>query len=106
MTPKRPKALKWIGDMYGDGRPVQFINDVEPRDYNEEETAQLSQEQLASARHSGLYREVPQPQKKNSAKETIANDPANHQDPADPGADSTVSEVAPESVPDAEGTGE
>ena len=68
MTPKRPKELKWIGKTYGDGRPVEYINDVEPRDYSEEETAQLTQDQLASARRSGLYREVAQPEPKAPAK--------------------------------------
>lgn len=73
MTPKRPKALKWTGTMYGDGRPVEFINDLEPRDYDDAETAQLSQDQLASARRSGLYREVhaPEPKKKAAPKKTV-----------------------------------
>lgn len=58
MTPKRPKELKWIGAGYPDGRPVEFIQIVEPKDHNEEETDALSNEQLAAARHSGLYEEI------------------------------------------------
>jgi len=58
MTPKRPKELKWIGKMLPDGRPMYFVNDVEPRDYTEQETDELTQDQLQSARSSGLYREV------------------------------------------------
>lgn len=58
MTAKRPKELKWIGKNYGDGRPVEFIQTVEPKDHNAEETDALSDDQLAAARHSGLYEEV------------------------------------------------
>ena len=58
MTPKRPKELKWIGKELPDGRPVYFVNDLEPRDYTESETNELTQDQLQSARSSGLYREV------------------------------------------------
>lgn len=58
MTPKRPKELKWIGKMLPDGRPIYFVNDVEPRDYTEQETDALTQDQLQSARSSGLYREI------------------------------------------------
>ncbi len=64
MTPKRPQELKWIGKNYGDGRPVEFIHDLEPRDHSEEETSALSQDQLASARSSGLYKEVHAPEPK------------------------------------------
>lgn len=55
MTAKRPKELKWIGKDLPDGRPIYFINDVEPRDYSEEETATLTDEQIAHALSSGLY---------------------------------------------------
>jgi hypothetical protein len=58
MAPKRPKALKWIGDNLPDGRPVAFIQTVEPKDYSEEEVAFLSNDQLTAARHSGLYKEI------------------------------------------------
>jgi hypothetical protein len=68
MTPRRPKALKWIGDNLPDGRPVEFIQTVEPRDHDEDETAALTQEQLSAVRHSGLYREVAFP----AAKDTKA----------------------------------
>ena len=55
MTVKRPKELKWIGETYGDGRPVQFISNVEPRSFSPEETATLTDEQITSALQSGLY---------------------------------------------------
>ncbi len=55
MTTKRPKELKWVGENYGDGRPVYFLNNVEPRDHSEEETAALSDEQINDALKSGLY---------------------------------------------------
>lgn len=58
MSTKRPKALRWIGDMLPDGRPVAFIQIVEPRDHDEAETAALSDEQIALALHSGLYEAV------------------------------------------------
>lgn len=58
MTVKRPKALKWIGQNYGDGRPVEFINDVEPRDHSPEETDALSIDQISNALKSGLYEPV------------------------------------------------
>lgn len=100
MTPKRPKALKWTGDNLPDGRPIRFINDVEPRDYDEDETDALTQDQLQSARSSGLYREVPQseskskkqPKKKVDAPdepdETVAVEPADDAaEPAQEGED-------------------
>ena len=58
MAPKRPKALKWIGDNLPDGRPVAFIQTVEPKDYSEDEVVFLSNDQLTAARHSGLYKEI------------------------------------------------
>ena len=76
MTPKRPKELKWIGKNLPDGRPVEFVNDVEPRDYTESETAELTQDQLQSARSSGLYREVHGSDKaKKVVKNTAEKDP-------------------------------
>ncbi len=67
MTPKRPKSLKWIGEMYPDGRPARFLDFVPARDLDEAETDALDQDQLAVIRQSGLYREVAQPEAKKSA---------------------------------------
>jgi hypothetical protein len=64
MTPKRPKSLKWIGEMYPDGRPARFLDFLPPEDIDEARTDALSQEQLADIRASGLYREVHPPEKK------------------------------------------
>ncbi len=55
MSAKRPKELKWVGETYGDGRPVQFLQDLEPRDYTAAETEVLTDEQVTSALKSGLY---------------------------------------------------
>ena len=84
MTPKRPKELKWIGKELPDGRPIYFVHDVEPRDYTESETAELTQEQLQSARSSGLYREVhgaDKPTKVVRKSEPTEADNAQHQAP-------------------------
>ena len=101
MPAKRPKALKWIGDNYGDGRPVNFINDVEPRDYTETETAELTNEQLTSARQSGLYREVHGSDKATKVvKNTAEKDPDHHQAPG-----SDAEEIEPENVASEESDG-
>src|SRR4051812_122827 len=105
MTPKRPKELKWIGKTYGDGRPVEFINDVEPRDYDEAETAELSQDQLASARRSGLYREVAPPEpKKKTAKTTAKAKPAAVEQPVDHETAGDTPDTAAEPAPEGEGS--
>ena len=65
MTPKRPKSLKWIGEMYPDGRPARFLEFVPPRDLTEAETDALDQEQLRIIRqHDDLYKEVHAPEPK------------------------------------------
>ena len=60
MTAKRPKALKWTGVMFPDGRPERHLAEygIPPRDLTEEETDALSAEQVQIVRESGLYEEV------------------------------------------------
>ena len=73
MTPKRPKELKFIGNVFPDGRPEKFLDFVPARDLDPDETDALDQDQLKAIRDSGLYREVAQPEpKKASAKRKAA----------------------------------
>jgi hypothetical protein len=64
MTPRRPKSLKWIGEMYPDGRPARFLDFLPAEDIDEARTDELTQDQLKVVRDSGLYREVHPPEKK------------------------------------------
>jgi hypothetical protein len=75
MAPKRPKALKWIGDNLPDGRPVAFIQTVEPKDYSEDEVAFLSNDQLTAARHSGLYKEIHEKEPKATKAKAATSEP-------------------------------
>lgn len=58
MTQKRPKTLKWVGNMFPDGRPEWYFDWLPIRDLTEAETDVLTQDQLTAIRHSDLYREV------------------------------------------------
>ena len=60
MTAKRPKALKWIGNVLPDGRPERHVAEygIPSRDLTEDETDALSLEQIQIARDSGLFEEV------------------------------------------------
>lgn len=74
MTSKRPKALKWVGNVFPDGRPERYFEFVPPRDLTEEETDALTHDQLTIIRHSpDLYREVHDTPKK--AKKAAATQP-------------------------------
>jgi hypothetical protein len=86
MTPKRPKSLKWVGEMYPDGRPARFLDFLPPEDIDEARTDALTQDQLKVVRDSGLYREVHPPEKK-AAKRTARSDA-----PAAPEPDTTTDE--------------
>lgn len=89
MTAKRPKSLKWSGDVYPDGRPARYLDFVPARDLDEAETDALTQDQLKAVRDSGLYREVAQPEpKKKSSKKAKATETAQDE----PGTDTTGDE--------------
>lgn len=94
MPPKRPKALKWTGKHLPDGRPEMFINTVEPRDYDEDETALLNNDQLTDARHSGLYREVhaPEPKRKSVVAKNATTEPEPEPVADEPAAEPAVEE--------------
>lgn len=100
MTPKRPKALKWIGENLPDGRPVEFIQTVEPRDHDEDETAALTQEQLSAVRHSGLYREVAFPTSTTKKATTKKAEPETTPESVQ---ESGLTDNAAESAPESEG---
>jgi hypothetical protein len=100
MTPKRPKSLKWIGEMYPDGRPARFLDFVPARDLDEAETDALDQDQLAVIRQSGLYREVAQPEAKKSAPKKSAPKAAVAQPEAPQPTEST--DTGDEPIPAAE----
>jgi hypothetical protein len=92
MTPKRPKSLKWIGEMYPDGRPARFLDFLPPEDIDEARTDELTQDQLKVVRDSGLYREVHPPEKK-ASKKAARSEPATAPEPADTTDDSNAAET-------------
>jgi hypothetical protein len=77
MTPKRPHRLKFIGEVYPDGRPARFIDGIPAEDLDAEATDALTQDQLSVIRRSGLYEEVhaPAPRKSTVARKATTAKP-------------------------------
>jgi hypothetical protein len=89
MTPKRPHRLKFIGEVYPDGRPARYIDGIPAEDMDAEATDALTQDQLSVIRRSGLYEEVHAPApKKSTAKKAAPK--ATESQPEAAGADETT----------------
>lgn len=56
----RPKALKFVGSLLPDGRPVAHLGNygIPPQSLDEDQTKALSAEQVNLALDSGLYEAV------------------------------------------------
>jgi hypothetical protein len=89
MTPKRPHRLKFIGEVYPDGRAARFIDGIPAEDMDAEATDALTQDQLSVIRRSGLYEEVHAPAPKKSTAKKAAPKAAATQ-PEAAGADETT----------------
>lgn len=59
MGQERPTRLIWAGARTADGRPIEWYADIPARDLSEAETAMLTEEQMARALKSRLYRAAP-----------------------------------------------